>query len=70
MPNRQLHIQLDDDQCSKFRLAIKKLGYENMSQYLRQKVNQAIVRAENLNVSEDVSNSKDESKKLACLGFT
>lgn len=42
----QLHIELENSQAQKFRLAVKKLGYRTMSEYMREQVRLAIKKAE------------------------
>lgn len=42
----QLHVELEDSQYSKFQLAVKKLGYRTVSEYIREQVRAAIKQAE------------------------
>ncbi len=43
---RDLHVPLDDDQHRKFKVAVKVLGYETMTSYVREKARAAIKQAE------------------------
>jgi metal-sulfur cluster biosynthetic enzyme len=42
----QLHIDIEEGQLLKFKAAVKALGYCTMSEYVREKVRQAIKEAE------------------------
>jgi len=42
----QLHTDVDSQQLQKFKAAVKALGYGTMSEYIRQKIREAIAAAE------------------------
>ena len=41
----QLHVELEDRQYREFQLALKKLGYRTVSEFIRQQVRAAIKQA-------------------------
>lgn len=41
----QVHIDIEDSQLRKFKDAVKALGYRTMSEYIREKIRQAIKEA-------------------------
>lgn len=43
---RDVHVQIDESQYEKFRLAVEKLGYRTMSAFLREQIRAIIQRAE------------------------
>jgi len=43
---QQLHVDVTSEQIRKFKAAVKVLGYGTMSEYIRQKIREAIAAAE------------------------
>jgi len=41
----QLHIDIQDELLKQFKVAVKALGYHTMSEYIREKIRQAIREA-------------------------
>lgn len=42
----QLHVELEDCQYREFRIALKKLGYGTVSEYIREQMRAAIKQSE------------------------